>query len=137
MATPMNWIKQYGVEGANAEELLGYDDEDDEGGGDDEDEEVAASDDEEAAAGDEEAAHTAFKQTTRVQAVRRAEENRRIGGIRTQKAVVKDFNASIFVSDSYSPSPHGNIDKGMANHGGQAGQDKGQDHRRTCDPPLH
>ncbi|KAJ7833402.1 hypothetical protein B0H13DRAFT_1914590 [Mycena leptocephala] len=92
MATPMNWIKQYGVEGANAEELLGYDDEDDEGGGDDEDEEVAASDDEEAAAGDEEAAHTAFKQTTRVQAVRRAEENRRIGGIRTQKAVVKDFN---------------------------------------------
>ncbi|KAJ7876636.1 hypothetical protein B0H13DRAFT_2347514 [Mycena leptocephala] len=92
MATPMNWIKQYGVEGANAEELLGYDDEDDEGGGDDEDEEVAASDDEEAAAGDEEAAHTAFKQTTRVQAVRRAEGNRRIGGIRTQKAVVKDFN---------------------------------------------
>ncbi|KAJ7836087.1 hypothetical protein B0H13DRAFT_1913292 [Mycena leptocephala] len=68
MATPMNWIKQYGVEGANAEELLGYDDEDDEGGGDDEDEEVAASDDEEAAAGDEEAAHTAFIQTTRVQA---------------------------------------------------------------------
>ncbi|KAJ7933678.1 hypothetical protein B0H13DRAFT_1855921 [Mycena leptocephala] len=92
MATPMNWIKQYGVEGANAEELLGYDDEDDEGGGDDEDEEVAASDDEEAAAGDEEAAHTALKQTTRVQAVRRAEGNRRIGGIRTQKAVVKDFN---------------------------------------------
>ncbi|KAJ7920427.1 hypothetical protein B0H13DRAFT_2319481 [Mycena leptocephala] len=92
MATPMNWIKQYGVEGANAEELLGYDDEDDEGGGDDEDEEVAASDDEEAAAGDEEAVHTAFKQTTRVQAVRRAEGNRRIGGIKTQKAVVKDFN---------------------------------------------
>ncbi|KAJ7916427.1 hypothetical protein B0H13DRAFT_2449107 [Mycena leptocephala] len=85
-------IKQYGVEGANAEELLGYDDEDDEGEGDDDDEEVVASDEEEAAASDEEASHTAFKQTTRVLAVRRAEGNRRIGGIRTQKAVVKDFN---------------------------------------------
>ncbi|KAJ7851207.1 hypothetical protein B0H13DRAFT_2360235 [Mycena leptocephala] len=35
-------IKQYGVEGANAEELLGYDDEDDEGEGDDDDEEVVS-----------------------------------------------------------------------------------------------
>ncbi|KAJ7019185.1 hypothetical protein C8F04DRAFT_916431, partial [Mycena alexandri] len=78
-------IKQYGVEGANAEEILGYDDdEDDEDGSDDDDEGASTS--------DEEAAHTAFKQTTRVQAVRRAEGNRRIGGIRTQKAVVKDFN---------------------------------------------
>ncbi|KAJ7019288.1 hypothetical protein C8F04DRAFT_1404365 [Mycena alexandri] len=77
-------IKQYGVEGANAEEILGYDDEDDEDGSDDDDEGASTS--------DEEAAHAAFKQTTRVQAVRRAEGNRRIGGIRTQKAVVKDFN---------------------------------------------
>jgi hypothetical protein len=115
------------VEGANAEELLGYDDEDDEGEGDDDDEEVVASD-EEAAASDEEASHTAFKQTTRVQAVRRAEGNRRIGGIRTQKAVVKDFNVSTFVSYSYSPSADRNLDVGMASHGTQAGRDKGQDH---------
>ncbi|KAJ7940069.1 hypothetical protein B0H13DRAFT_1850265 [Mycena leptocephala] len=53
-------IKQYGVEGANAEELLGYDDDDDEGEGDDDDEEAATSDDE--------PARTAFKQTTRVRA---------------------------------------------------------------------
>jgi hypothetical protein len=83
-------IKQYGVEGANAEEILGYDDDDDEGEGDGDDEEASTSDDE--------AAHTTFKQTTRVRAVRRAEGNRRIGGIRTQNAVVKDFNVSTFVS---------------------------------------
>ncbi|KAJ7046885.1 hypothetical protein C8F04DRAFT_1387408 [Mycena alexandri] len=53
-------IKQYGVEGANAEEILGYDDEDDEDGSDDDDEGASTS--------DEEAAHAAFKQTTRVQA---------------------------------------------------------------------
>ncbi|KAJ7743063.1 hypothetical protein B0H14DRAFT_3607425 [Mycena olivaceomarginata] len=77
-------IKQYGMEGANAEEILGYDDDDDEGEGDGDDEEGSTSDDE--------VAHTTFKQTTRVRAVRRAEGNRRIGGIRTQNAVVKDFN---------------------------------------------
>ncbi|KAJ7045325.1 hypothetical protein C8F04DRAFT_1248731 [Mycena alexandri] len=69
-------IKQYGVEGAD--EILGYDDEDDEGESDDEKDGATAS--------DEEVAHAAFKRTTRVQAVRRA------GGIKTQKAVVKDFN---------------------------------------------
>ncbi|KAJ7819603.1 hypothetical protein B0H14DRAFT_3147405 [Mycena olivaceomarginata] len=77
-------IKQYGVEGANAGGVLGYDDDDDEGEGDGDDEEGSTSDDE--------TAHTTFKQTTRVRAVRRAEGNRRIGGIRTQNAVVKDFN---------------------------------------------
>jgi hypothetical protein len=78
------------VEGANAEEILGYDDDDDEGEGDGDDEEASTSDDE--------AAHTTFKKTTRVRAVRRAEGHRRIGGIRTQNAVVKDFDVSTFAS---------------------------------------
>jgi hypothetical protein len=114
------------VEGANAEEILGYDDNNNEGEDDGNNEEASTSDDE--------AAPTMFKQTTRVRAVRHAEGNRCIG-IRMQNAVVKDFNVSTFIS--YSPSPHEILDAGMENYGAQAGQDKGPDHRRTRDPSLH
>ncbi|KAJ7823140.1 hypothetical protein B0H14DRAFT_3730549 [Mycena olivaceomarginata] len=75
-------IREFNVEGANAEELLGYDDEDEEDAADDADEADTNT-------GDEEAAHAAFKKSVRVKAVRRAEGNRRAGGIKTQKSMVK------------------------------------------------
>ncbi|KAK6984727.1 hypothetical protein R3P38DRAFT_2806331 [Favolaschia claudopus] len=79
-------IRQYGVEGANADELLGYDDDDDEDGEEEEDGDASDAD-----IADEAAAHAAFKRSVRIQAVNRAEGNRRAGGIKTQNAVKKDF----------------------------------------------
>ncbi|KAK6997408.1 hypothetical protein R3P38DRAFT_3623368, partial [Favolaschia claudopus] len=76
-------IRQYGVEGANADELLGYDDEEE---GEEGDEEEEDGNDSDAAA-----ANAAFKCSVRIQAVNRAEGNRRAGGIKTQNAVKKDF----------------------------------------------
>ncbi|KAK7059342.1 hypothetical protein R3P38DRAFT_3384318 [Favolaschia claudopus] len=81
-------IRQYGVEGANADELLGYDDDDDDDEDGEEEEDGDASD---ADIADEAAAHAAFKRSVRIQAVNRAEGNRRAGGIKTQNAVKKDF----------------------------------------------
>ncbi|KAJ7802201.1 hypothetical protein B0H14DRAFT_3488711 [Mycena olivaceomarginata] len=69
-------IKRYNIPGADAQDLLGYDDEEEE-----EDEEVDTS--------DEEAAHNAFQRSARVKAIHRAEGNRREGGNKTQKAMVK------------------------------------------------
>ncbi|KAK7014508.1 hypothetical protein R3P38DRAFT_3277089 [Favolaschia claudopus] len=80
-------IRQYGVEGANADELLGYDDDDEEEDGEEEEDGDASNTD----IADEAAAHAAFKRSVRIQAVNRAEGNRRAGGIKTQNAVKKDF----------------------------------------------
>ncbi|KAF7371837.1 hypothetical protein MVEN_00040500 [Mycena venus] len=83
-------VLTYGVEGADAEELLGYDD-DSEEEEEEEEEENSDEEDRDVNTSDEEAAHDAFKRTTRVQAVRRAEGNRCASGIKTQNSVVKDF----------------------------------------------
>ncbi|KAJ7493956.1 hypothetical protein FB451DRAFT_1491519 [Mycena latifolia] len=74
-------VRVYAAEGAHAEEILGYDD--DEDGEDDESDTDS---------GEEEAAHAAFKKSVRVAAVRRAEGNRRAGGIKTQKAMCKAWD---------------------------------------------
>ncbi|KAJ7227436.1 hypothetical protein GGX14DRAFT_629923 [Mycena pura] len=76
----------YDVEGGFASELLGYEaDEDDDVGDLDSDEEV----DED---GDDSDDHKTFRRHVRVAAVKRAEGNRRKGGILTQKATRKAFN---------------------------------------------
>ncbi|KAJ7756996.1 hypothetical protein B0H16DRAFT_1314634 [Mycena metata] len=72
-------LQTYGVEGAGADEILGYDSDSD-------------SEDEEDTPSDEEAQHEAFKKSVRVKAVRRAEGNRRAGGLKTQKAMVKAWD---------------------------------------------
>lgn len=74
-------LQEYGVEGADAGDLLGY-----------EDDSESEDDDEEDTPSDEEAQHEAFKKSVRVKAVRRAEGNRRAGGLKTQKAMVKAWD---------------------------------------------
>ncbi|KAJ6548089.1 hypothetical protein B0H10DRAFT_2170043 [Mycena sp. CBHHK59/15] len=74
-------IKTYGVDGANSDELLGYDSS--------EDPEEIEGDEEAPTDDDDDAAHTAFKNGVRVETIRRAEGNRRAGGIKTQNAMVK------------------------------------------------
>ncbi|KAF4621744.1 hypothetical protein D9613_012156 [Agrocybe pediades] len=85
-------VVAYGVDGAHAEELLGYDDDED----DDEDEEGAM-----VAAGDESdddgmgggprrgEDYNQFKTRIRLQETQRAEKLRRPGGVKTQQAMVK------------------------------------------------
>ncbi|KAK6991492.1 hypothetical protein R3P38DRAFT_3438736, partial [Favolaschia claudopus] len=70
---------------ANAHEILGYEDDEEEEEEDDDDDESDTD------ATDAAAAHAAFKRSVRVQAVNRAEGNRRAGGIKTQNAVKRDF----------------------------------------------
>jgi hypothetical protein len=78
-------INEYGTEGAAAEEILGYDEDDDEecyggirGDGDGADGNF-----------DEDLQFKAFQRQVRVDETRRAEGNRRAGGIKTQRAMVK------------------------------------------------
>ncbi|KAJ6511689.1 hypothetical protein DFH09DRAFT_1434967 [Mycena vulgaris] len=80
-------VRAYASKGADAEEILGYDNE-----GDDDEESVDGDDGSDVDASEEEVAHDAFKRSVRVAAVRRAEGNRRAGGIKTQKAMVKSWN---------------------------------------------
>ncbi|KAJ6449140.1 hypothetical protein C8R45DRAFT_947590 [Mycena sanguinolenta] len=80
-------ISQYGVEGANAGELLGYDSEE-------ENEEDAQSGDKEESGvntSDKVAVHDAFKKQTHVKAIQQAEGNHRAGGLKTQQAMVKKW----------------------------------------------
>ncbi|TFK72355.1 hypothetical protein BDN72DRAFT_894862 [Pluteus cervinus] len=76
-------VETYGITGAFAEEVLGYDLEPD----DEELEEDEDDDDD-----DEESAFEQFKTQVRVSATRRAEGNRRPGGLKTQKAMVRVWN---------------------------------------------
>ncbi|KAJ6483022.1 hypothetical protein DFH09DRAFT_1253099 [Mycena vulgaris] len=96
-------LREYDVDGANAYELLSYEDEDGDGDGDgDGDDAESGSDDESEAALTQSAHrprrhiasgdHEEFRIGVRVDAVRRAEGNRRAGGLKTQKAMVRAWN---------------------------------------------
>ena len=84
-------IDQFNIEGAAAEEVLGYDEDDDEeydgSNGDN-------GDDSEFLDGD--LGFKAFQRQVRVEETRRAEGNRRAGGIKTQRAMVKAWEVSRF-----------------------------------------
>ncbi|TFK72415.1 hypothetical protein BDN72DRAFT_894771 [Pluteus cervinus] len=75
-------VETYGITGAFAEEVLGYDLEHD-------DKELEEDEDDD---DDEESAFEQFKTQVRVSATRRAEGNRRPGGLKTQKAMVRAWN---------------------------------------------
>lgn len=75
-------VNQYGVEGAAAEEVLGYDE-------DEEDEEGDVTDCRDGGDGGSDFDFKAFQRQVRVDETRRAEGNRRAGGIKTQRAMVK------------------------------------------------
>ncbi|KAJ6534238.1 hypothetical protein B0H19DRAFT_964399, partial [Mycena capillaripes] len=84
-------LRAYDVAGANAYEMLGYDDDDEsddehegDGGGDDNDDEEGPQDME------------TFRLGVRIAAVKRFEANRRAGGRKTQAAMVKAWNEHIF-----------------------------------------
>ncbi|KAF4607636.1 hypothetical protein EYR38_001709 [Pleurotus pulmonarius] len=76
-------IERYGLDGADAQDLLGFGDDDDE----DEEEEVAESFD-------------AFQTRVRLDAVKRTEGNRREGGLRTQQASVRLWNEWVALARS-------------------------------------
>lgn len=82
-----NLVGEFTIDGAGVEDLLGLDDDDDddsEGGGSGED---SSDEDSDENMNDEE--FLEFQRHTRVTETRRTEENRRPGGIKTQRAVVK------------------------------------------------
>jgi hypothetical protein len=94
-------LRRFDVDGADAYELLGYEDEDDEEdtavgmGGD-----VSSSQSSSSSDDDEEDTHwtaeqkKAFRIRTRVDAAKRTEGNRRAGGRKTQNAMVRAWNVS-------------------------------------------
>ncbi|KAJ7768794.1 hypothetical protein B0H16DRAFT_1882008 [Mycena metata] len=94
-------LRQYNVPGANAYEMLGYEDEDEEGEreGEDEEEGEGESDDD----GPEDM--DAFRRGVRVAAVQRFEKNRRPGGRKTQNAMVRAWNefTTMFTSSNKIP----------------------------------
>ncbi|KAF4613240.1 hypothetical protein D9613_010772 [Agrocybe pediades] len=83
-------VEQYGVPGAAAEEVLGYDsDEEEEEEAQDIAMDSAESDDDEAVDLSSPRKFDKFRKQVRVEEAKRAEGNRRKGGIKTQKSVVK------------------------------------------------
>lgn len=102
-------IDEFDVDGADADEVLGYDgdgDGDDGGDGDDSDnddegeaEKGDTSEEDEEHSGDEGSrakpheGFRAFQTRVRVDAAKRAEGNRRAGGLRTQRAMVRAWEA--------------------------------------------
>jgi hypothetical protein len=73
-------IDDFDITGAEAQELLGYDDNDDEDEDEDDDEDDEAKD-------EEELQYRTFQTSVRVDAAKRAEGNRRAGGLKTQRAM--------------------------------------------------
>jgi hypothetical protein len=106
-------LRLYDVSGANASELLSYEDSDDDEEYDDNDEESPpeSDDDESGESGDKSTGaaassrqprrrissgdHEEFRIGVRVAAVRRTEGNRRPGGLKTQKAMVRAWLVSL------------------------------------------
>ncbi|KAF4618297.1 hypothetical protein D9613_011520 [Agrocybe pediades] len=91
-------VAQYGVQGANADELLGMDDDDDdEENGEENGEDVELEEVEEGGSVDEALlggprpgeSYSQFKTRVRLEETQYAEKQRRPGGIKTQKAMVK------------------------------------------------
>lgn len=113
-------VNRYGIDGADAEELLGFGDDDDEedledgdrqddgddelGGADDDDDDDDSNEFGPAAGGLNSRRFLDFKTTVRLEAVKRHEGNRRRGGLDTQNACVRDWNVSLSIlmtSDEY------------------------------------
>lgn len=87
-------VQQFDVEGAAAEEILGFDDDDDDGDEDqDDDGEDFIAEDE--CVSDSPRAFREYQASVRVAAAKRAEGNRRSGGLKTQKAMVRSWEVSI------------------------------------------
>lgn len=80
-------LHDYYVDGANAEDILGFDDDDDgEEYGDTEEDEVIS-----------DSEFTSFQRDVRMHETQRAEANRRPGGIKTQKGVVKAWQVCLIL----------------------------------------
>jgi hypothetical protein len=103
-------INEFDVDGADADEVLGYDGDGDGDGGDGDDgdndnddegegEKGETSEEDEECSGDEGSrakpreGFRAFQTRVRVDAAKRAEGNRRAGGLRTQRAMVRAWEA--------------------------------------------
>lgn len=95
-------VNEFDVPGSNAHQIFDYDDDDDDddykegdddepdGDGDEEDLDSGAGDGEhEGGSFEGPSSFTAFQTQTRIQAAKRSEGNRRAGGIKTQKAMVR------------------------------------------------
>ena len=92
-------VNEFDVDGAG-EEILGYEDDGDEG---DEDEDEDDNDSSESESTEEQRLNSPrtfrkFKHQVRADAARRAEGNRRPGGLRTQRAMVRAWEVSCFYS---------------------------------------
>lgn len=96
-------LHEYNVDGANAEEIFGFDDDDEAEEGDmDEDEAIS------------ETEFASFQRDIRVNATQRAEANRRPGGIKTQKGVVKAWLVRITIYlHAFTPFTRSIVSLGM------------------------
>jgi hypothetical protein len=108
-------VNEFGVDGAYADEVLGYEgdgdddddnrdsgegplasDEQDEAANSDEDEDEADDDDDDHGA-DKRESFGAFQKRVRVNAAKRAEGNRRAGGLKTQRAMVRAWEVCLLL----------------------------------------
>jgi hypothetical protein len=83
-------VEEFDVQGANANELLGYKDKEEDGDGGDGDGEDGDEDND----SDTKSCHLKFQRKVRLDATQRAEGNRRPGGLKTQHVMRKAWEVS-------------------------------------------
>ena len=89
-------IEEFGIDGAAAEEVLGYDPDNDEEEVDEEEEDEDQDDEDE---GDEDdKAFEELRKRVRLEATQQSEANRRTGGIKTQRAMVRAWEVRFYSS---------------------------------------
>jgi hypothetical protein len=95
-------VEEFGIDGAAAEEVLGYDPDNDEEEADEEEEEEDQDDEDE---GDEDdKAFEELRKRVRLEATQQSEANRRAGGIKTQRAMVRAWEVRFHFSFCLDPS---------------------------------
>jgi hypothetical protein len=88
-------VQQFDVDGASAEDILGYEDRDEDENEDYDDEEAEELEkDNSRVVSDLPRAYKKYQASVRVEAAKRAEGNRRAGGLKTQKAMVRSWDVS-------------------------------------------
>jgi hypothetical protein len=88
-------VEEFGIDGAAAEEVLGYDPDNDEEEAEEEEEEDEDQNDEDE--GDEDdKAFEELRKRVRLEATQQSEANRRAGGIKTQRAMVRAWEVRFY-----------------------------------------
>ena len=101
-------VEEFGIDGAAAEEVLGYDPDNDEEEADDEEDEDQDDEDgdqdDEDEGNEDDKAFEELRKRVRLEATQQSEANRRAGGIKTQRAMVRAWEVRFHFSFCLNPS---------------------------------